>query len=130
MTLFRLGTFTSSTGHTLPWKIECDALTADDWACLAAIYAVLPFPPFGQVHGVPRGGFLFALALKKYVTEGAPGILIADDVLTTGGAMRRSLGWLTPADRAEARGVVAFDRSGQPLPPNVFALFSLNTSGM
>ena len=33
--LFQLGDFTSHAGLPLKWKIECDALTYQDWDCLA-----------------------------------------------------------------------------------------------
>lgn len=89
MTLFQSGDFTLASGRRATWKIECDALTADDWAGLAAIAAEF-LPPFGEVLGVPRGGLPFAAALEKYVTPaGDRNILVAEDVVTTGGSIER-----------------------------------------
>ena len=104
MGLFRLGQFTAHSGRTLDWKVECDALAPDDWKCLAAMIG--PQLRFGAVEGVPRGGLAFADALAPYATEGP--LLIADDVLTTGGSME--------AQRSgrDAIGVVAFARSAPP----------------
>lgn len=87
MNLFRQGDFVLSSGGQSKWKIDCDALTAEDWNTLAAM-AVEILPPFKDVIGVPRGGVPFAAALYPYCkSEG--GILIADDVLTTGASMQR-----------------------------------------
>lgn len=63
--LFRLGDFALASGSRSSWKIECDALTADDWRALAAM-AVEVLPPFARVVGVPRGGWPFMFALQPY----------------------------------------------------------------
>lgn len=81
MPLFVEDFFTSCSGLSLNWKIECDGLTEEDWNGAARI-AVDFLPPFGEVYGIPRGGIPFAKALEKYRTLGAT--LIVDDVLTTG----------------------------------------------
>lgn len=112
--LFRSGEFVAASGAVLPWKVECDALTAGDWECLAAVAAKL-LPPFGRVEGVPAGGERFAAALREHVTNGCETLLIADDVLTTGGSMERHR-----AGR-QAVGVVAFAR--RPTPPWVQAVW-------
>jgi len=112
--LFRLGDFTLAGGERSSFKIDCDALTADDWSALAAI-AVKRLPPFGSVEGVPTGGIPFARALEVYATEGP--VLIADDVLTTGGSMDRQR-----AGR-DAIGVVIFARG--LLLPWVHAIFRM-----
>lgn len=87
MTLFQLGDFTLASGRHSPWKIDCDALTASDWECLAAM-AVEILPPFSAVVGVPTGGLSFAAALREHATGGSL-VVVADDVWTTGGTMRR-----------------------------------------
>jgi len=87
--MFVLGNFTGAAGQSLPWKIECDVLTRDDWDCVAAVCAP-SLPKFKEVWGVPRGGLLFADALAKYrFTRPVIGLLplIVDDVWTTGHSM-------------------------------------------
>jgi orotate phosphoribosyltransferase len=125
MTLFQTGDFTLSSGAKSNWKIECDALTPDDWAGLAAI-ASARVPPFGYVTGVPRGGLLFAAAMEKYRTEGLGTWLICEDVVTTGGSMERFkkvLGTEPVSAGQEVIGVVAFARG--PVPAWVVPLFTL-----
>lgn len=84
--LFQQGDFTLSSGKKSNFKIECDALTNEDWETLALMASQL-LPPFGEVIGVPTGGIKFAKCLEEYKTVGK--ILIADDVLTTGGSMKK-----------------------------------------
>lgn len=103
--LFRLGRFMSAAREPLSWKVECDALTWNDWLCLAEVIG--PRLHFGQVEGVPRGGCPLARALEMYATPGGP-LLIVDDVLTTGSSMERHR-----AGR-DAIGVVLFARSDCP----------------
>src|SRR5438128_7007958 len=79
--LFQVGYFTSQSGQLLKWKIECDALTDEEWAGAARI-AIDYLPDFSYASGVPRGGIQFARALNKYATKGPT--LIVDDVFTTG----------------------------------------------
>lgn len=113
--LFNLSDFKSHGGATLPWKIDCDALQIKDWRCVAAAMAKQLSPwEFGHVEGVPRGGLLLAMALLRYRTPGG-GLLIVDDVLTTGGSME--------AHRAgrKAQGIVLFARG--PCPSWVDALW-------
>lgn len=83
MGLFVFERFISASGQELDWKIECDALTDDDWEAIAA--KVGPKFSFDRVEGVPRGGLRFAEALEPYAI--GFGLLIVDDVLTTGGSM-------------------------------------------
>lgn len=106
--LFRYGNFTLASGATSTWKIDCDALTSEDWDALAAM-AVQILPPFGYVEGVPQGGIPFANALRRYRTEGSKTLLIAEDVVTTGGSMERFRG-----GRALTIGVVVFARGRCP----------------
>lgn len=89
MSLFQTGDFSLHSGARSIWKIECDALTPEDWRALAAMAAEI-LPPFGCVVGVPRGGLPFADALTQYVSP-SPLLLIADDVLTTGASMEEML---------------------------------------
>ena len=85
MDLFQLKEFTSHAGDTLPWKIECDALSQYEWGCLAEMIMEYEKRPFRAVIGIPAGGNMLAFKLAKYCTgEARHGILIVDDVYTTG----------------------------------------------
>ena len=115
--LFELGSFTSHSGLQLDWKINCDALTDDDWECLAYI-AVKELQGyhlgvFGMVEGVPTGGLKFAQALQKYVTPDSEILLIVDDVCTTGRSMLEAKRAISPfsSPYRSVVGVVAFMRN-------------------
>jgi len=105
MNLFQLGSFVLNSGRPADFKIESDALTDDDWKCLAYLLSKR-VAPFGSVEGVPRGGLKLAGYLKEYATEGP--VLIVDDVLTTGGSMDRVRAGRT------ANGAVVFARGVTP----------------
>jgi orotate phosphoribosyltransferase len=113
VSLFQLGNFTLASGAPSAWKIECDALTAEDWDCLAFL-GLRIVPSFGSVVGVPRGGLPFARAMSQYVTSGPR--LIVDDVFTTGGS-------LLPFMDGERGSIalVAFARN--PTPPWLYTIF-------
>ena len=84
--LFQRQSFIAHSSRRLDWKIECDALTDEDWDTLA--WRVAQNVRFGSVYGIPNGGIRFARALEPYVTSGPR--LIVDDVLTTGKSMREA----------------------------------------
>lgn len=116
MSLFQVGDFQGHSGRRLTWKVECDALTVVDWQDLASIaFHEGLVRPFGVVEGVPSGGLILAKALVQYKTRGHPGLLIVDDVLTTGGSME-----VHRAGR-EAQGLVIFARG--PCPSWITALW-------
>ena len=120
--LLQWGRFTSAAGSPLDWKIECDALTKEDWDCIAQV--MIPhLPSFGCVVGVPRGGYPMATAFSRGVTfGGSDPVLIVDDVWTTGKSMTalaREVSLHVPWV-----GCVLFARN--PTPPNVRAMFTLN----
>lgn len=101
-----------SNGGNSHWKIECDALTLEDWKCLA--YLVARRFSFKAVYGVPRGGIPFAEALEKYANAESPNILIVDDVVTTGKSMNEMIIKLSehPAvERSNIIGIAVFSRA-------------------
>ena len=104
--LFQPGNFKSHSGVILPWKINCDVLTLQDWECLASMIAV-KIGMFGKLEGVPEGGLALMEALKFHRYRSGP-LLIVDDVLTTGRSMEEQR-----AGR-EAIGAVVFARKKCP----------------
>ena len=103
MSLFIREDFISHAGLPLTWKVECDALTDNDYEALAKI--VSEKLTFRDVKGIPRGGIPFEKALKPYCTndENDP-LIIAADVYTTGTSMREVY-------EEEAIGIVVFARN-------------------
>lgn len=101
--LFQNSRFQSHSGKTLLWKIECEALTDADIKCLALRTVMMIGRTYIYVEGVPTGGLKFAHALKKLMHT-SEGLLIVDDVLTTGASMEEQR-----AGR-EAKGIVIFAR--------------------
>lgn len=120
MSLFQLGKFISHAGNELDWKIECDALTDDDWECLAKMIADRIM--FHEVVGIPRGGDKLAAALKKYCEPQNDVVtyrLVVDDVWTTGKSMKEFL------DLGDF-GYVVFARNQIPAGIPVRALFTMD----
>lgn len=107
--LFASGDFTSHSGLALGWKINCDALTPEDWDCVAKVVAARY--KFRRVFGVPRGGLAFAAALVPHIDPTAKITLITDDVLTTGRSMEEMKFKTGPWDTDEVVGVVLFRRT-------------------
>ncbi len=113
MTFLRYGAITARSRVILPWKIECDGLTADDWECVARIVATRF--AFGRVVGVPRGGLPFAEALRLHAVTDHAVTAIVDDVLTTGAAMEEARAIeLRLRPEAPVIGFVAFARGAVP----------------
>lgn len=111
MNLFNSGQFTLHLGSTSNFKIDCDALTDEDWQTSArVIYEGVG--RFRKVIGIPRDRLKPAEALEPYRFPNPENpILIVDDVLTTGNsfkAMKESL-------RQGCIGIVVFAR-GKCLP--------------
>jgi hypothetical protein len=85
MDLFQKGTFTSHAGLQLKWKIECDAISDDEWDAFAIMIIERETRPFSDVIGIPRGGVKLETALLNYVSgNNNDPVLIVDDVWTTG----------------------------------------------
>lgn len=106
-TLFQTGSFRLANGQSSTHKVECDALSCNDWITLAYLASKI-LPPFGFVEGVPTGGLKFAKRLESHATPGCSTLLIADDVFTTGGSMERY------RNGRNAIGIVAFSRGSPP----------------
>ena len=85
--LFSLTNFKSHSGLNLNWRIECDALSDDEWFTISKMIMEIT-PPFREVFGIPEGGIKLAKLLKEHATgnEKDP-VCIVDDVLTTGKSM-------------------------------------------
>ena len=121
MNLFQLGKFKSHAGLDLDWKIECDALTDEDWECLAKM--ISERTQFGSVYGIPRGGTKLANALQKYCIPNHPIHLVVDDVWTTGKSMREEM-------KQGDIGFVVFARNKVDFDPEryVRALFTMDAT--
>ena len=109
MTLFQSGDFVLHSGAKSGFKIDCDALTDDDWKTLSSLVAERV--KFGSVYLVPSGGLRFALALRDHIDHSASTILLVDDVLTTGASMEAARHQISGKD---ILGVVAFARGECP----------------
>jgi len=105
VSLFQIGSFKLNSGLISPYKIDCDWLTDQDIDCLAMLL-VSRVKPFSVAEGVPTGGMRLAKAMQRYANHG--GLLIVDDVFTTGGSMTRQ-----KAGRI-AQGAVIFAREACP----------------
>jgi len=108
--LFKMGQVRLHSGEISNFKIECEALTDEDWETLAMIVHDR-YPRFGYVRGVARGGLKLADALEKYKDPAQSLMLLVDDVLTTGAsitALRDAV------DYPHVVGVVIFARSEPP----------------
>ena len=116
--LFQTGDFTLHSGAGSNWKIDCDALTDEDWKTLA-VMIVERCGPFSRVVGVPRGGMALAEAMGPYVSERGP-CLVVDDVLTTGKSILEKM---AEQQRNVRMGWVVFARG--PCPTGVKALFQM-----
>lgn len=88
MKLFQDGDFTSHAGLPLQWKLECDAITDEEWRCIAKMIMDYQDRPFSEAVGIPRGGLKLAEALNEYASGNSDDFpLICDDVFTTGTSM-------------------------------------------
>lgn len=100
------GRYRLSSGRESPLKIDCECLSEDDWQSLCDL-ALYFLSPFRTVEGVPTGGTYLADLLSGY-WEPQGGLLIVDDVLSTGASMERQR-----AGR-KAQGFVVFARNKPP----------------
>ena len=118
MNLFHLHETVLSSGRRSDWKVECDVLIKADWDWAA--WVIAHQADFSEVEGVPTGGLPLAAALERYRLTG--GLLIVDDVLTTGQSMEKQR-----AGRP-ATGFVLFARG--PLPSWIQAVWKEGRVGV
>jgi orotate phosphoribosyltransferase len=108
--IFQHGHFTLHSGSRSAFKIECDALTDDDWKSLAFI--ISKRIKFREVHGIPKGGLHLEYHLSQYSTHNElDPYLIVDDVLTTGNSMIQKRNELNSDN---VIGLVVFSRDNCP----------------
>ncbi len=119
--MFKWGKFTSHSGLALDWKVECDSLTDEDWACIAELIASRV--KFRRVFGIPTGADKLAALLQSRCDGNARDILIVDDVLTTGDSLRQMRQKLRDEGEANIVGIVLYARG--PCPWWVTPIFGL-----
>lgn len=124
MSLFQLGSFKLHSGGESSFKIDCDALTPNDWECVAQLIANRA-GRFRCVYGIPTGGEELAAWLNAWSTnDWRDPFLIVDDVYTTGKSMREAHRWVL--DTTNIIGFVVFAR--QPVQePWIKALFTMGS---
>ena len=126
--LFAYGNFISHAGKPLKWKIECDAISPQEWDCLAHMVMEIQKEPFRSVEGIPRGGVPFANALSKYATgDESHQPMIVDDIFTTGKSFTDYMKENYP-DKVSAYGyrwVVFARKKSNVYPFSVRALFTM-----
>ena len=87
--LFQKINFISHAGLPLTWKIECDAISPEEWIVLAHIIREFEPRNWRAAVGIPRGGVALGEALNKYGTQNIDDpVLVVDDVYTTGKSFR------------------------------------------
>ena len=120
--LFTVGDFISHAGLPLQWKIECDAISPEQWSALAIMIMDYQEEPFSKVIGIPRGGLPLQWALEPFVTKGDHPWLVVDDVYTTGTSFRE---FCRTKDTMWAYKWTVFAR--KPIPENdaINALFTM-----
>jgi len=128
MSLFQDGNFKSHAGLPLKWKLECDAITDDEWRCLAKIVMEYQERPFYKAVGIPRGGLKFAEAMNEYASGNEEdSIMVCDDVFTTGTSFKEFINENYPMWSAGQgfRWVVFARRPCYEHPHHVRALFTM-----
>jgi len=120
--LFTVGDFISHAGLPLKWKIECDAISPEQWSALATMIMDYQKEPFSKVVGIPRGGLALQYALEPYITEGDHPWLVVDDVYTTGTSFRE---FCTTKETMFAYKWCVFARKPIPSMEDINALFTM-----
>lgn len=120
VSLFRTGKFPLHSGGESDFKIDCDWLTDEDIEALAHKFGPA-LPPYSMVIGIPWGGIRLATELENY-TNPQGGILIVDDVYTTGNSMEQEKNKIAP--NYTTSGIVIFARKA--VPDWITAIFQTN----
>ncbi len=102
--LFELRRTTLSSGIVGGWRINFELLLDADVLTFATLIEQR-VGLFGKVEGVPTGGDRLGECLRRWLHPTSDVLLIVDDVLTTGGSIRRQ------RNGRKAVGWVVFDRS-------------------
>lgn len=130
MNLFQLGEFILHSGQRSRIKINCDALTDEDWKTLAFMLAER-LPAYGNVYGIPSGGIKLANALKEHAVHQVQidqfPRLIVDDVLTSGKSMEEWKAVMEAGDyslKTPIIGAVVFSRTTK-VPSWITPLFTI-----
>jgi adenine/guanine phosphoribosyltransferase-like PRPP-binding protein len=85
MYLFQTVDFISHAGLPLNWKIECDALSDDEWKTIAKMIREYESQKWQYAVGIPTGATRLGEILTTYGTGSVKDpVLIVDDVYTTG----------------------------------------------
>lgn len=116
--MFDWGRFTSHSGLSLDYKINCWTLTDKDLSCLAQVVAEKV--KYGKVIGIPSGGLRFAHALSEYIIKDNNNVLVVDDVLTTGASIVEEMN-----KYSNVTGIVIFSRTNKHI-RNVIPIFKLH----
>lgn len=123
--LFQHGSFKLASGKESKFKIDCDALSDEEWQTLALMFLEF-LPKFGEVSGVPTGGNKLAEILTLHCKKTSSRLLVVDDVWTSGMSMINHI-----EDHFQGRepvtGAVVFARG--PVPFWVLPLFTVRLPG-
>ena len=122
MDLFQDVDIIGHAGGKLTWKIECDALSTDEWRVLANLILHYEKRPFRVAIGIPTGATELGNILNQYATgETQHTVLVVDDVYTTGTSFRE----FKEANYKDEHIIqwVCFAR--KPTSPDINALFTM-----
>lgn len=126
--LFIQKEFVTNAGQKAQYKIECDALTEEDFETAAYLinrYCVRKSIRFCRVEGVPRGGLRLSKPLEKYIDPDGEYVLVVDDVFTTGGSIKRHIKEIDIPEEKEILSFVVFARNENEVPEWIKPVFTM-----
>lgn len=130
ITLFRTGNFILHSGERSNFKIDCDALTQDDYKSLAVLIAskfIFHFA-YAVAGGTNPSAKLVDELNRQCLSSETNMMLLVDDVLTTGRSMEEAkdnLMYDLELTESQIQGIVIFSRMKIP-PTWIFPVFTLN----